>query len=279
MRSQNDIENSKSPQIASAEAYSPWLRRKRLVKPCTIPILMYHKVGSPIHCKADRYLNVMPSEFAQHVRFLKRLGYQAITFKQAVQGMTRGAQLPPHPVCFTFDDAYQSIADCAAPILAAEGWPATVFVATAHVGDVNVWDKKTGKAFAPIMDWDSVRHLEAQGWEVGAHTRTHPRLEQLDDVTALQEIAGSKSDLEQQLGKPIESFCYPFGRYKQATLHLVRAAGFAGACTTHKRWAEATDQALRMPRIGISRGEMAGFVYRLFVQTHFVRKKPRVPEP
>ena len=239
-----------------------------------IPILMYHKVGVPIRCKADRFLNVLPDQFALHLRLLARLGYEAVTFAQAVEGLRAGVGLPRRPVCLTFDDAHLCIADYAAPLLAQRGWKATVFVPTACVGDVNAWDRALGKPLAPIMNWKRLRQLQASGWEVGAHTRTHPHLEQLDEERAYAEIAGSKAELEQRMEQAIVTFCYPFGRYNAMTPRLVEAAGFIGACTTHKQWATASHDPLLLPRIGVSRGDVAGFMYRLFARPRFSGETP-----
>ena len=252
-------------------------------RPPAIPILMYHKVGVPIHCKADHYINIAPDAFARHLRLLACLGYEAVTFAQAVEGLRTGTGLPGRPVCLTFDDAHQCIADHAAPLLAQRGWKATVFVPTACVGGVNAWDRALGKPLAPILTWKRLRQLQASGWEVGAHTRTHPHLEQLVEEEAYAEIVGSKADLEQQMDCAVHTFCYPFGRYNAMTPRLVETAGFIGACTTHKQWATASHDPLLLPRIGISRGGMAGFVYRLSIRHHFtgptpVRYPPDQPE-
>lgn len=238
---------------------------------------MYHKVGSPVRCKADRYINVMPAGFARQVRLLAGLGFQGITFAQLIQGYRTGAGLPPRPICLTFDDAYQSVADHAVPVLEAVGWKATVYVTTSYIGTENGWDRPFGKAMAPIMDWDTVRSLHRLKWEVGAHTRTHPQLEQVSDEVAWDEIAGSRADIEAQIGEPPPTFCYPFGRYGTITPSLVQRAGYIGACTTHKQWATTAHDPYRFPRLGISNGNLPGFVYRLFVRGRYSRDPRKIP--
>jgi len=47
--------------------------------------------------------------------------------------------------------------------------------------------------------------------EIGAHTRTHPMLSALKPAEQREEIAGSRSDLEAWLDRPVTSFAYPFG--------------------------------------------------------------------
>ena len=52
------------------------------------------------------------------------------------------APLPPGKpvVAITFDDGYRSVREHALPILEQHGFPATMFVPTAYVGDENRWD-------------------------------------------------------------------------------------------------------------------------------------------
>jgi len=75
-----------------------------------------------------------------------------------------------------------------------------------------------------------------QDFEIGAHTMTHPRLTQVDDKTARQEIVGSKEYLENILHKPVTSFCYPGGQYTKVHAQIAREAGFKLARTV-KRFA------------------------------------------
>jgi peptidoglycan-N-acetylglucosamine deacetylase len=69
----------------------------------------------------------------------------------------------------------------------------------------------------------------AKDFEIGAHTLTHPHLDRLDTATAWREISDSKETLEFIVGKPLRSFCYPYGDYSEETKRLVREAGFSRA--------------------------------------------------
>ncbi|MEX2055282.1 MAG: polysaccharide deacetylase family protein, partial [Candidatus Andersenbacteria bacterium] len=66
----------------------------------------------------------------------------------------------------------------------------------------------------------------SKDFEVGAHTMTHPRLTETGDAVAQEEIEASKSYLEQVLGRPVTSFCYPAGYYEQKHIAFVKKAGF-----------------------------------------------------
>ena len=74
-------------------------------------------------------------------------------------------------------------------------------------------------------------------FEIGAHTMTHPRLTELEDEAARQEIVDSKEYLENILGKPVNSFCYPAGYYDSRHARMVQKAGFVLGRTV-KRFAD-----------------------------------------
>lgn len=63
-----------------------------------------------------------------------------------------------------------------------------------------------------IMTWDHVRALAANGMDVESHGRWHRILQTLDRDSLVDEIAGSKRDLEAQLGRPVRAMAYPVGR-------------------------------------------------------------------
>jgi peptidoglycan/xylan/chitin deacetylase (PgdA/CDA1 family) len=68
--------------------------------------------------------------------------------------------------------------------------------------------------------------------EIGAHTVTHPILAQLPLEQQQQEVVGNKQDLQQILGRPVESFAYPYGIPAAALVENLRGMGFRCACAT-----------------------------------------------
>ena len=68
--------------------------------------------------------------------------------------------------------------------------------------------------------------------EAGAHTVTHPLLSALPAELQRDEIERSKSQLEELIGFPVNTFSYPYGNYNSATLQIVKEAGFNCACST-----------------------------------------------
>lgn len=87
-----------------------------------------------------------------------------------------------------------------------------------------------------MLTREMVRVLDGGGVEIGGHTITHPILTRIDDDAARQEIAGSKRQLEEIVGKPVRLFAYPNGKrgvdFDARHVRMVSEAGFAAAFTT-----------------------------------------------
>ncbi|MBK7539436.1 MAG: polysaccharide deacetylase family protein [Myxococcales bacterium] len=74
-----------------------------------------------------------------------------------------------------------------------------------------------------IMTWDQVRALAAAGMDVESHTRSHRVLQTVPAAELHAELAGSRQDLERELGRPVRAIAYPVGR-PLAGNPLLRAA-------------------------------------------------------
>jgi peptidoglycan-N-acetylglucosamine deacetylase len=70
-----------------------------------------------------------------------------------------------------------------------------------------------------------------RAFELGAHTLHHIVLTSATEQQAWQEIAGSKSWLEDNTGSPCLLFCPPKGRYDGRHLEMIRRAGYFGLRT------------------------------------------------
>ncbi len=103
----------------------------------------------------------------------------------------------------------------------------------------------------------------AAGWEIDAHTLTHPDLTTLDGDALTREVARSRREIRRRFGVTARFFCYPSGRYDAAVVAAVRAAGFEGATTTEPGLAR-RDEPFTLARIRIDRGDgSAGLARKL----------------
>lgn len=75
--------------------------------------------------------------------------------------------------------------------------------------------------------------LIAENHDIGGHTMTHPSdLKQLSDDDLRFEVETCRQSLQDFTGQPINSFCYPRGRYDERVIQAVMDAGYTNARTT-----------------------------------------------
>jgi peptidoglycan/xylan/chitin deacetylase (PgdA/CDA1 family) len=87
--------------------------------------------------------------------------------------------------------------------------------------------------------------------EIGAHTRTHPFLPDLDADAQRSEIVGSRTDLEDVLGRPVTGASYPFGGYDPISVLAATEGGFAYACAAMTGICTASTHLFEIPRFTV----------------------------
>jgi peptidoglycan/xylan/chitin deacetylase (PgdA/CDA1 family) len=185
-------------------------------------------------------LSVTPEKFAAQMQYLADNGYSTLTMGEVHAILTGTLPLPPKPIALTFDDGYRDFYTAAWPVLKRHNFKATNYVVTSVIG------------LEPYMTWAMIQELDLTGQiEIGAHTRTHPDLRAMGKDKRWDEIVGSKAILEEGLGHPVGSFCYPAGFYTAEVLADVRRAGFISAVTTTYGSKQNIQDALEMPRIRV----------------------------
>lgn len=75
------------------------------------------------------------------------------------------------------------------------------------------WSRKLEQSFAErlLLTWDHARALREAGMDVQSHTRTHRVLQTLSPSELYDELAGSRADLERELGERPRAIAYPVG--------------------------------------------------------------------
>jgi peptidoglycan/xylan/chitin deacetylase (PgdA/CDA1 family) len=102
------------------------------------------------------------------------------------------------------------------------------------------------------MTHDQLRKAGASSLvELGAHTLTHPYLDQMTKKEQEQEIVESGRVLSKFTGKPIRYFAYPSGEYDLDTLDLVKNAGYDAAFAVLPKNLGINDHRFQIGRVGI----------------------------
>jgi peptidoglycan/xylan/chitin deacetylase (PgdA/CDA1 family) len=216
-----------------------------------VPILMYHVIAAAPAGVAYPDLFVPADDFAREMTWLASHEYHAVTERQVYDYWRDGRALPRRPIVVSFDDGYLSVHTQALPVLKRLRWP----------GVMNLLVRNVHSPYK-LPVW-RVRELIAAGWEIDAHTITHPDLTKVDDKQLWREVRGSRTALRSLFHVPVDFFCYPSGRYDARVMAAVRRAGYAGATTTNYGLASpANPYALSRVRIDGSDG-IRGFIHKL----------------
>jgi len=195
-----------------------------------VAILMYHIVAEPLSAQEARYC-CSPGRFEAQMRHLAKTGTRLLTLDEIAGAFDGRIDWPANGVAVTFDDGFADTFVNALPVLARYRIPATMFALSDRIGASNDWMSARGFPNRPLMSAAQLREMVAAGVTVGSHTRTHPRLPELDALAKRDEIRGSKARLEDLLGCGVANFAYPYGLFDEDARQAVEEAGYRSACS------------------------------------------------
>jgi len=200
-----------------------------------IPVLMYHRFIEHESEKGIHGTWIWLDMFERHLQLIKRMGFETLTPKDLVQKgsihrLTPGKKF----LILTADDGYKDNLTHMLPLLEKYDLKATVFVVSDETH--NRWDTDhptNPETKIGLLTPDEIRALDQSGRvEIGGHTLSHAKLDELPKEEQRREIVENKKQLEEILGHPILSFAYPFGNLNDSAKQEVKAAGYELAFAT-----------------------------------------------
>jgi peptidoglycan/xylan/chitin deacetylase (PgdA/CDA1 family) len=131
----------------------------------------------------------------------------------------------------------------------------------AALEEIDEWTGTPRPSGRVLLTWEQLREFAAlPGFELGAHTLTHPALPSCSAEDARAEIAGGADRLRTRIGVEVEQFAYPFGTWTRSVARLVAELGFRAAYTTDGNaisWSSSPHALPRVPAEGHAPGEFA----------------------
>jgi peptidoglycan/xylan/chitin deacetylase (PgdA/CDA1 family) len=209
--------------------------------PPSIVFLMYHELelpGRPL-CQSDpgyvRYI-LMQASFQSQMDWLQHSDWRGLNVTEALNYPAGNS------VAITFDDGSETDLITAAPLLKERGLNATFYVTAGFLG-------KPGYLSPPQL-----RELSSLGFEIGCHSMTHAYLDDLDQPGLQREISDAGKILEDLIGKRVEHFSCPGGRYNAKVLAQAEEAGYRSCATSHARANSRFTSPFQLGRVAILRG-------------------------
>jgi peptidoglycan/xylan/chitin deacetylase (PgdA/CDA1 family) len=205
-----------------------------------IVFLMYHglELTGRKMCQSEpgcaRYI-LTQETFRSQMQWMKDFGFRGLSVGEALR-------YPQEPsVCITFDDGCETDLIAAAPVLRAAGFHATFYITAGFLGTPG------------YLNREQLRELDAQGFEIGCHSMTHPFLPDLPEPELKREMVDAKLQIEQILGHAIEHFSCPGGRYDARTMVMARRAGFHSVANSRFRSNSAATSRYELGRVAMLR--------------------------
>lgn len=236
--------------VAGARSRLPGRLRRLITETWCLPILMYHRVA-PDGAPATARYRVTPEAFEQQLRALRRAGYRSVSLEEWRSAMASRHPLPGRAVLLTFDDGYRDFLTHAWPLLRRYRFSATVFLVADLIGQTNRWDQFYGEE-VPLLGWEEIRHLQAEGVRFESHSATHPPMTALSAAEVVREASHARDTLQRGLGKPVTAIAYPHGDTDPVVQHLVGRCGYSIGLSCTPGRSSFDDRSLCLPRIEIT---------------------------
>ena len=165
--------------------------------------------------------------FARLVAIAHELGFQSISYDDLAAWMWQDGSLPERPIMFDFDHPMKSMRHEVLPVLQRYGYTANLFINTGLMDDMY----RTGVpdfAERQFLLWEEAGELAAAGWQIGAHTVTHPNLSELsqEDPTGEKlraELEQCDATIKEHLGITPQDFAFTGTSWSSSAEREVKA--------------------------------------------------------
>ena len=169
--------------------------------------LQYHHVSDSTPSATSTSVSL----FEAQLDMISELDLDVVPLQAGTEHALAGSD-GPNQLAITFDDAYDSVYDTAAPMLAARDYPYTIFVNTDAVG-------KRG-----YMTWEQLAELGAKaGVTIANHSADHAHLarkpgepEEQWQSRVAHSLDSAQALIDEKLGSAPPLFAYPYGEFDAA---------------------------------------------------------------
>ncbi len=219
------------------------------------PILMYHSIddhGSKLK------LSVPVKELRAQMKYLRDKKYDIVSSAQLAEMIKSGEKIPHNIVAVTLDDGYMDNYVNAFPIFKEYKIPATIFVISGSIGKPD------------FLTAAQMKEMSDAGIDIESHSVTHPFIEGLTPDGFKKEVVESKKAIEKITGKSVDTFCYPYGGFKDFAPDVLKDAGYDAAFVTMPRDNSIAVDAYRLKRVKIASGPFGSLDFRIKASGYYM---------
>jgi peptidoglycan/xylan/chitin deacetylase (PgdA/CDA1 family) len=177
--------------------------------------LVYHIVNKRI----DSKISISENVFKKQLELLLDR-YRILTLSDAINTIYKKENSTDQSILITFDDGYTDNVQIALPILCDLKIPASLFIITKYIGQLNRWNPGA-RYDVKHVTWDEIHKWVNSGNEVGGHSHSHICMTRLSENEIGSEILNNKKCLEKNLHLEIKAFSYPYGEFNKKVKRIV----------------------------------------------------------
>ncbi|WP_050353963.1 polysaccharide deacetylase family protein [Gottschalkia purinilytica] len=228
-----------------------------------IPILMYHHVVKDP--SKTNLITVTDKRFEEDMEYLKKNGYNTISFKELIDYKEGRAKLPGKPIIITFDDGYDNNYKYAYPILKKNNMKATIFVVGSRLGII----KYNNDPRYSYFSWEQAKEMFESGLvEIQPHTYDLHYYKESPNhgegvLSKTKESKKSHYDrftkdtdkiiklIKEKVGSESYVYAYPYGKYNSTNEEVLKKLNFKVTLTTKSKYANISDGLYELKRINV----------------------------
>lgn len=188
-----------------------------------VPVLFYHHVEPLAIAQQSGHaqLTVDSDYFDKQMAYLNASGYRSLSADELVDALINHRGLPAKSIVVTFDDGYDDNYNYAFQILKKYNIAGNFMIPTGLVENKGymTWGQLKEMAGNPLM-------------HIYNHTWSHASLGGASKDKIEYEITTANKQLEDNLGKRVTIFTYPYGSYNQLVIDVLKERGFTAAFST-----------------------------------------------
>ncbi|MGD9016346.1 MAG: polysaccharide deacetylase family protein [Desulfobacterales bacterium] len=170
----------------------------------------------------------LKDQFRRQMTALRTFDYTVISLPQLLKFLEFETRLPSRSLVITVDDPHADFFEIAYPVIRQFGYPVSLFVQTDRVGSEG------------HLSWVQLSELAANGFDIQSRGRsrlTFTGPEPGEDfetylVNLELELVGSKTAIEENIGRPCRFLAYPSGAASSLSAAYAEKTGYDAAFTT-----------------------------------------------
>jgi len=205
----------------------------------SIIILSYHSISGYRNLKYSHHYSIDPQLFNIHMNYLHDINFNVINLMEFQEMIKAPALIDRQTIVLTFDDGYADSYFYAYPILKKNGFSATFFLISSFIDSKTIfpWLRESliPRGENLPLSADQILEMTRGGMDFGSHSHSHQRLIKISQKEAFKEIQGSKTYIEDLIGRKINSFSYPYGSwtdFNRSHQEMTKLAGYELAVTS-----------------------------------------------